>query len=98
MEKGDIKDEKVVFFTSHIQLEKIEDYRFAQRLSSRSEAVRKLIEVGLETLDEKKKTETKRGGGLLKAAEPQEGYAITKTHTKDESTHTKDEEPSGDSK
>ncbi|MBF0345328.1 MAG: hypothetical protein HQL06_13995 [Nitrospirae bacterium] len=50
------KDEKIVFFTSKSQLARIEDFRFSHRLSSRAEAVRKLIEIAFIAMDEKKKT------------------------------------------
>ncbi|MBF0336401.1 MAG: hypothetical protein HQL05_01080 [Nitrospirae bacterium] len=75
MEEGtESKDEKIVFFTSKSQLAKIEDFRFSCRLSSRAEAVRKLIEIAIVSLDEKKKTSHSVTGDYLKAAEEQEPY------------------------
>ncbi|MBF0316998.1 MAG: hypothetical protein HQL04_02405 [Nitrospirae bacterium] len=68
------KDEKVVFFTSKSQLARIEDFRFSCRLSSRAEAVRKLIEIAIVVIDEKKKTSHSLTSDHLKAAEEQEPY------------------------
>ncbi|KJR40706.1 hypothetical protein MCHI_003382 [Candidatus Magnetoovum chiemensis] len=67
-----MKDEKVVFFTSKEQLEEIDDFRFNSRLSSRAEAVRRLIDIGLEY--EKKKIQQELTKSLLIAAQDQKEY------------------------
>ncbi|MBF0538729.1 MAG: hypothetical protein HQL03_10815 [Nitrospirae bacterium] len=73
-EDAESKDEKIVFFTSKSQLAMIEDFRFSRRLSSRAEAVRKLIEIAIVVLEEKKKTSHSLTSDYLKAAEEQEPY------------------------
>ncbi|MBF0555339.1 MAG: hypothetical protein HQK96_12425 [Nitrospirae bacterium] len=68
------KDEKVVFFTSHSQLEKIENFRFDNRIGSRAEAIRNLIDIAIETIREKKKASQPYESGMLIAAEQQKRY------------------------
>jgi hypothetical protein len=78
----DAKDEKVVFFTSGIQLAQIDDYRFSSRISSRAEAVRKLIDIAIGTLGEKKKSSRLPEAEVLKAAEKRKNYTPRNTPTR----------------
>ncbi|MCG6552600.1 MAG: hypothetical protein L7F77_09755 [Candidatus Magnetominusculus sp. LBB02] len=68
------KDEKVVFFTSSSQLEKIDNFRFNNRIGSRAEAVRKLIDIAIDALCEKKKPSQPYDADMLIAAELQSNY------------------------
>lgn len=68
------KDEKIVFYTSRSQLDKIEDFRYANRISSRAEAVRKLIDLAIESIVQKKKSLPMLQSDLPLAAETQENY------------------------
>ncbi|KWT86948.1 hypothetical protein [Candidatus Magnetominusculus xianensis] len=71
------KDEKVVFFTSRLQLDKIENFRFDNRIGSRAEAIRNLIDIAIETVREKKKTSQPYESTALMAAEQQRKYEGT---------------------
>ncbi|WP_420266444.1 hypothetical protein [Candidatus Magnetominusculus dajiuhuensis] len=68
------KDEKVVFFTSRLQLDKIENFRFDNRIGSRAEAIRNLIDIAIETIREKKKASQPYESDMLIAAEQQKRY------------------------
>ncbi|MBF0459231.1 MAG: hypothetical protein HQK99_15175 [Nitrospirae bacterium] len=68
------KDEKVVFFTSRLQLDKIENFRFDNRIGSRAEAIRNLIDIAIETIREKKKSSQPYEFDTLMAAEQQKKY------------------------
>ncbi|MBF0567109.1 MAG: hypothetical protein HQK89_17935 [Nitrospirae bacterium] len=72
------KDEKIVFYTSRSQLDKIEDFRYANRISSRAEAVRKLIDLAIESIIQKKKSLPMPQSDLPLAAETQENYGPEK--------------------
>ncbi|MBF0321035.1 MAG: hypothetical protein HQL01_14650 [Nitrospirae bacterium] len=67
------KDEKVVFFTTRLQLDKIENFRFDNRIGSRAEAIRNLIDIGIEAIREKKKA-SRPYEPMLIAAEKQKKY------------------------
>ncbi|MCI4624536.1 MAG: hypothetical protein L3V56_01090 [Candidatus Magnetoovum sp. WYHC-5] len=75
-----VKDEKIVFFTSKTQLDSIDDYRFSNRISSRAEAVRQLIDVALSAIEKKKSRRRiyNENNGVLIAAEKQEVYKKSK--------------------
>lgn len=45
---------KILFVISHELLEKLRDYRFENRINSMSEAIRKLLEIGLAAAGKKK--------------------------------------------
>jgi hypothetical protein len=68
------KDEKVVFFTSRLQLDKIENFRFDNRIGSRAEAIRNLIDIAIEAIREKKKASRPYESDMLIAAEKQKKY------------------------
>jgi len=48
--KTDKRFEQVVVILTPEELQKVEDYRFGERIPSRSEALRRLIRAGLKTL------------------------------------------------
>jgi hypothetical protein len=80
----DAKNEKVVFFTSSLQLSRIDDFRFSRRISSRAEAVRNLIDIAIGTLGEKKKSSRIPETGMLMAAEVRKSYTPKKRSRKKE--------------
>ncbi|MCB1652219.1 MAG: hypothetical protein KDI46_09215 [Alphaproteobacteria bacterium] len=47
------KSEQVVVILTPEELRAVEDYRFGERIASRSEALRRLIRAGLKTLKNK---------------------------------------------
>ncbi len=50
---------KIILVMEEILLTRIDDYRFENRVNSRSEAIRQLIEAGLEASAKKTKAKTK---------------------------------------
>lgn len=51
---------KILLTLNQDLLDQIEDFRYGNRIPSRSEAVRRLIEIGLESLPKDKKTTIKQ--------------------------------------
>jgi metal-responsive CopG/Arc/MetJ family transcriptional regulator len=52
---SDEKDPRIITPIPRRLLDAVDDYRFANRLASRSEAIRRLIELGLEASKQSKK-------------------------------------------
>ena len=51
---SELISEKIVVTMTPSQLKSIQDYRFANRINSQSDAVRRLIQLGLEASERKK--------------------------------------------
>ena len=74
MKDSKAKGEKVVFFTTSDQLQRIEDFRYLNRITSKSDAVRKLLDIAIDTVNEKKKADSTFVTEMAIAAEQQTPY------------------------
>lgn len=53
---ADEKDPRIITPMPQVLVEAIDDYRFANRCASRSETIRRLIELGLDAAKQKERT------------------------------------------